>query len=85
MLHAAVCEIKMASYTATEALDLILDSSEDLQSGDESDIQEDPLFPLPRVDESGDDSEAEGECADEGDEVSESGDESEDAGRLNNY
>ena len=75
----------MASYTAAKALDLILDSSEDLQSGDESDIQEDPLF---RVEESGDDSEAEGECADEGDEVSESGEESEsdqDAGRLNNY
>ena len=37
----------MASYTAAEALDLILGSSKDLESGDESDIEEDPLFPLP--------------------------------------
>ena len=44
---------------------MILGSSKDLESGDESDIEEDPLFPLPRLDDSGDDSEVEEECTDE--------------------
>jgi len=48
----------MASYTTTEALHMILNSTDDFDleddpdSGDESDIQEDPLFPLPRQDSS---------------------------------
>ena len=65
----------MASYTAAEALHLIMDSQDDLVSGDESDIQEDPLFPLPRQDDSEEESEegepwesevGEGEPGDEG-------------------
>ena len=52
----------MASYTTTEALHMILNSTDDFDleddpdSGDESDIQEDPLFPLPRQDSSEDES-----------------------------
>ena len=60
----------MASYTLTEALDLILDSSD----GDESDIQEDPGFPLPRIDESGEESEQDIDESDEEGRVSEEGD-----------
>ena len=47
----------MASYTAAEALHLIMDSQDDLVSGDESDIQEDPLFPFPRQNDSEEESE----------------------------
>jgi hypothetical protein len=37
----------MAGYNATEALDLIMESSfEELDSGGEEDIDEDPAFPL---------------------------------------
>ena len=77
----------MASYTAAEALDLILGSSKDLESGDESDIEEDPFFPLPRLDDSGDDSEVEQECTDESGEEDGRSEEDEieshkDAGRL---
>jgi len=52
----------MSSYTTSEALYMILhstddfDSEDDPDSGDESDIQEDPLFPLPRQDSSEDES-----------------------------
>ena len=46
----------MASYRAAEALELLLDSSfDELDSGGEEDIEEDPAFPLPtQSDESGD-------------------------------
>ena len=38
----------MAGYNAAEALDLIMESSfEELYSGGEEDIDEDPAFPLP--------------------------------------
>ena len=38
----------MAGYNAAEALDLLLDSSfEELDSGGEEEIEEDPAFPLP--------------------------------------
>ena len=38
----------MASYSTTEALDMVLDY--EIDSGDESDIEEDPDFPLPTAD-----------------------------------
>ena len=77
----------MASYTAAEALDLILGCSKDLESGDESDIEEDPIFPLPRLDDSGDDSEVEKKCTNESGEEDGRSEEDEiesheDAGRL---
>ena len=38
----------MAGYNAAEALDLIMENSfEELDSGGEEDIAEDPAFPLP--------------------------------------
>ena len=83
----------MASYTAAEALHLIMDSQDDLVSGDESDIQEDPLFPLPRQDEGEPGDEGAGEYGNEGEgsasggDACEGGSESEDAGKnkCNNY
>ncbi len=78
----------MASYSAAEALDLILGSTEDLDSGDDSDIQEDPLFPLPRHDDSGDDSEEDGEqtdeCEAEPEEDETESENEQDAGRIKN-
>ena len=41
------CIYAMAVYTTEEALDVIL--GEDFDSGDESEIEEDPSFPLPRL------------------------------------
>ena len=38
------CMNAMASYTASEALELLLGEEE---SGEETDIKEDPKFPLP--------------------------------------
>ena len=52
----------MASYTASEALHMILDSTEDPDSGDE----EDPLFPLPRQESSGDESAEGGDESEDG-------------------
>ena len=37
------CILAMASYTASEALELLLGE----ESGEETDIEEDPDFPLP--------------------------------------
>ena len=57
--------VKMASYTAAQALDMILLSTADLDSGEESDIPEDPHFPLPTLDDSEDEFEEEMESEDE--------------------
>ena len=42
--HYSCMQATMASYTAAEALHLMLGSSKDLESGDESDIAEGPSF-----------------------------------------
>ena len=49
---------------ASKLLQKCLISSWDLESGDESDIEEDAPFPLPRLDDWGD-SQLEGVCMDE--------------------
>ena len=50
----------MAAYSTEQAIDLLMNSSfEELDSGGEEDIEEDPAFPLPHSQES-DESEDEG-------------------------
>ena len=47
----------MASYSVGEALNLLL--GDEIDSGGESDIEEDPAFPLPTADSSEEDSSGE--------------------------
>ena len=48
----------MATYTTQEAIDLLDSSFNDLlDSGGEEEIEEDPSFPLPRVDSDSEDEE----------------------------
>ena len=52
----------MAQYNTHEALELLLENSfQELDSGDEDDINEDPSFPLPIHQESGQSEESESE------------------------
>jgi hypothetical protein len=44
----------MANYTVTEVMDMLMDDVDD--SGEESEIEEDPSFPLPHTDSSSEDS-----------------------------
>ena len=45
---------KMANYTVTEVMDMLMDDVDD--SGEESEIEEDPSFTLPNNDSSSEDS-----------------------------
>lgn len=48
----------MATYTALEAVDLLNTSLSDMLDSDESDIEEDPSFPLPISDTESEDEDA---------------------------